>query len=94
MRYSGSVNTVREMARRPTRDEEARLLRAAQRLETATRTRAERQAELDQIVLEVRQANVRVADIADVLGVDRSRVYESINRAEHQHQNGGDAPAA
>ncbi len=81
MRHPGPVNTVREMPRRPTREEETRLLRAAQRLEAATRTRADRQAELDRIVLEVRQANVRVADIADVLGVDRSRVYESISRA-------------
>jgi predicted XRE-type DNA-binding protein len=80
------------MARRPTREEEDRLLRAARRLEAATRTRAERQAELDRVVLDIRQANVRVADIADVLGVDRSRVYESINRAEHQHH--GDGPEA
>jgi hypothetical protein len=82
MLYYEPVNTVREMPRRPTREEEARLLRAAQRLRTARRANSERQKEFDQTVLEIRQANVRVADIADVLGLTRARVYAAIERAE------------
>jgi hypothetical protein len=70
------------MPRRPTRDEEAILLRASRRRGAAAGVLDERQAELDRVVLELREAGVRVADMADVLDVPRARVYEAIRRAE------------
>lgn len=78
------MSMSRALPQRLTQREERELVAKQARVAKATEELNRRQCELDQLVLELTEANYRAADIADVLGVKRSSVYFMANRAKQR----------
>ncbi len=76
------MRTYRRVSpRRLTGKEEAELVHAAERLQTAETTVDEVMRARDRLIADVVQAGARVTDIADVLNMSRSAVYDAVDRA-------------
>ncbi len=74
--------TYRDVSpRRLTGKEESELVEAVRKLEAGEREAERLLAERDRLILEIAQAGARVTDIADVLGLTRSAVYNAMERA-------------
>ena len=68
--------------RRLTGREEAEVIAAAERLAAAEREVERLIRERDRLILEIVEAGARVTDLANVLGVSRSAIYDSVTRAK------------
>lgn len=68
--------------RRLTGAEEAELVAAAKRLQTAEDAVSPLMLARDRLIAEVVQAGARVSDVADVLNMSRNAVYDAIKRAD------------
>lgn len=71
----------RGMSRRLTGSEEARLIEVSRRVDAEI---GKLQAERDLAILEAIDAGARITDIASVLGMSRSAVYDARDRAREQ----------
>lgn len=67
--------------RRLTGKEESELLAAAERLRTGERDVEHLLRERDRLIADVVQAGARVTDVADVLSISRTAVYDAVERA-------------
>lgn len=76
------MSTYRAVSpRRLTGKEEAELVDAAKRLATTESRVAELLRDRDRLIAEIVQAGARVTDVADVLNMSRSAVYDAVDRA-------------
>lgn len=76
------MSTFRTVSpRRLTGKEEAELVEAAERVKTAETTVDEMLRGRDRLIADVVHAGARVTDVADVLGMSRSAVYDAVDRA-------------
>jgi hypothetical protein len=67
--------------RRLTGKEEGELLEVVERLKAAEAGVGQLMHERDRLIADVVQAGARVTDVADVLNLSRSAVYDAVERA-------------